>query len=199
MNEALILASASPQRARLLRQLGLGFTVVPADIDETPRPGETAQALAMRLARTKAEAVSIAYPAARILGSDTVVALGDQTFGKPAHRADAERMLRALGGTTHRVITAVAVSFYGTTEARAVSSEVTLDHLDDAAIAAYWASGEPAGAAGGYAIQGRAAQFVAHLSGSYSAVMGLPLYETAALLRATGVDPLRRGRSGCRG
>ncbi|AWN14892.1 nucleoside triphosphate pyrophosphatase [Salinisphaera sp. LB1] len=192
MSDALILASASPQRARLLQQLGLTFTAIPADIDETPRAGETPDALAERLARTKAEALSAAYPAARILGSDTVVAHGAEAFGKPVDLADAQRMLGALGGTTHRVITGVALFADGVTETTTVVSEVTLDELDAAAIAAYWATGEPQDAAGAYAIQGHAGQFISHLSGSFSAVMGLPVYETAALLRATGLDPLRQ-------
>lgn len=189
-NGSLILASASPQRARLLEQLGLDFTAIPADIDETPRPGETPEALAERLARTKAEALSAAYPGARILGSDTVVAFGDEAFGKPRDLADAKRMLSALGGTTHRVITGVALFAQGVTETAAVVSAVSLDVLSEAAIEAYWATGEPQGAAGAYAIQGHAGQFVSHLSGSFSAVMGLPVYETAALLRASGLDPL---------
>lgn len=190
MSDSLILASASPQRARLLEQLGLAFTAIPADIDETPRAGEAPEALAERLARTKAEALSAAYPAARILGSDTVVAHGDEAFGKPRDLADAQRMLAALGGTTHRVITGVALFANGVTETKTVVSEVAPDVLDEAAIAVYWATGEPQGAAGAYAIQGHAGQFISHLSGSYSAVMGLPVYETAALLRATGLDPL---------
>ncbi|WP_423821678.1 Maf family protein [Salinisphaera sp. SPP-AMP-43] len=189
-NGSLILASASPQRARLLEQLGLAFTAIPADIDETPRPGETPEALAERLARTKAEALSAAYPGARILGSDTVVAFGDEAFGKPRDLADAKRMLSALGGTTHRVITGVALFAEGVTETAAVVSEVSLDVLSEAAIEAYWATGEPQGAAGAYAIQGHAGQFVSYLSGSFSAVMGLPVYETAVLLRASGLDPL---------
>lgn len=189
-NGSLILASASPQRARLLEQLGLAFTAIPADIDETPRDGETPDALAERLARTKAEALSAAYPTARILGSDTVVAHGGEAFGKPRDRADAQHMLAALGGTTHRVITGVALFWEGVTKAATVVSEVTLDVLTDDAIADYWTTGEPQGAAGAYAIQGHAGQFISHLSGSYSAVMGLPVYETAALLRASGLDPL---------
>lgn len=190
MTDSLILASASPQRARLLEQLGLAYTAIPADIDETPRADEAPETLAERLARTKAEALSAAYPAARILGADTVVAHDDQAFGKPRDLADAQRMLAVLGGTTHRVITGVALFSAGVTNTRTVVSEVTLDVLDDAMIAAYWATGEPQAAAGAYAIQGHAGQFISHLSGSYSAVMGLPVYETAALLRATGLDPL---------
>lgn len=187
----LILASASPQRARLLEQLGLAFTAVPADIDETPRVGETADALAERLARTKAEAVSAAYPDARIIGSDTVVTHDGELFGKPHDPADARRMLTVLGGTTHRVITGVAVIAPGQRpDVRVVASDVTLDVLSEPTIAAYWATGEPAGAAGGYAVQGRGGQFVSHLAGSFSAVMGLPVHETAAMLRATGLDTL---------
>ncbi|RJS94170.1 septum formation inhibitor Maf [Salinisphaera sp. Q1T1-3] len=191
MAPELILASASPQRARLLEQLGLAFTAVPADIDETPRVDETPDALAERLARTKAEAVSAAYPRARIIGSDTVVAHGAAAFGKPRDLADAQRMLGALSGTTHRVLTGIAVvAPGGGLDVRVVVSQVTLDRLSEAAIVAYWTSGEPAGAAGAYAIQGLGGQFVVHLSGSYSAVMGLPIYETAAMLRATGLDAL---------
>lgn len=187
----LILASASPQRARILAQLGLVFTAVPADIDETPRAQESPEALAGRLARTKAEAVWAAYPEARIIGSDTVVAHGETAFGKPRDLADARAMLNALSGTTHRVFTGVAVIAPGApASVRVVASQVTLDTLSEAAIVAYWQTGEPAGAAGAYAIQGIGGQFVVHLAGSFSAVMGLPVYETAAMLRATGLDPL---------
>jgi len=187
----LVLASGSPQRALLLEQLRVAFTAIPADIDETPRAGETPEALAQRLAHAKAEALSIAYADARIIGSDTVVALDDQIFGKPVDAADAARMLAALSGRTHRVLTGVAVSSGGITATRVVVSEVTMDSLTADAIADYWATGEPVGKAGGYAIQGQGAQFIVSLAGSYSAVMGLPLYETAQLLRDTGFDPLR--------
>lgn len=190
MNYSLVLASASPQRARLLHQLGLEFTVAPADIDETPRLDESPEALALRLAETKARVRADDCPDALVLGSDTVVALGQQVFGKPRDLADARRMLTALGGKVHRVATAVTLFSGGGRDSRVVISEVTLDALDEAAITAYWQTGEPAGAAGAYAIQGHAAQFIAHLSGSYSAVMGLPLHETAELLRAAGLDPL---------
>lgn len=187
----LILASGSPQRVRLLEQLGLAFTAVAADIDETPRPEETADALAQRLAHAKAEALSIAYADARIIGSDTVVSLDDRIFGKPVDAEDAARMLQALSGRRHRVCTGVAVSAGGVTATRLSVSEVTMASISADQIADYWATGEPIGKAGGYAIQGIGAQFVVSLTGSYSAVMGLPLYETAELLRDTGFDPLR--------
>lgn len=188
----LVLASGSPQRALLLEQLGLSFTAVPADIDETPHSGESPEALAERLAHAKAEALSIAYADARIIGSDTVVALDDQIFGKPADAKDAARMLAALSGRRHRVLTGVALSLGGVTRTRLSISEVTMADISADQIADYWHTGEPQGKAGGYAIQGIGAQFVVSLSGSYSAVMGLPLHETTQLLRATGFEPLRR-------
>lgn len=190
MKPRLILASASPQRARLLEQLGLRHTAIPADIDETPRAGETAEALAERLARTKAEALSIAYPEAVIVGSDTVVAVGDDNYGKPADDAEARAMLGALAGRSHRVATGVAVFANARTVARVCVSQVTLRAMSAAEVATYVATGEPLGKAGGYAIQGRGALFVERLEGSYSAVMGLPLFETGALLAAAGVDAL---------
>ena len=190
MKPRLILASASPQRARLLEQLGLRHTAIPADIDETPRAGESAEALAERLARTKAEALSIAYPEAVIVGSDTVVAREGDNYGKPAGDAEARTMLTALAGRTHRVATGVAVFANARTTARVCVSRVILRAMSTAEIAAYVATGEPLGKAGGYAIQGRGALFVERLEGSYSAVMGLPLFETGALLAAAGVDAL---------
>lgn len=190
MTKQIILASASPQRVRLLEQLGLDFTAIAADIDETPRANEAPAALAERLARTKAEALSIAYPNAVILGSDTLVALGDRIYGKPAAAGEARDMLQSLAGRTHTVCSGVAVFADGVTRAEVSVSEVTMRSIDIDEIAAYWASGEPLGKAGGYAIQGRGAVFVRDLSGSYSGVMGLPLYETAALLRTVGVDVL---------
>ena len=198
INTPIVLASASPQRARLLEQLGLSFTAVPADIDETPHPDEDPVALAERLARGKACAIASDYPQACVIGSDTVVAHGDEAFGKPRDLADAQRMLGALSGTTHRVITGPAVIAPGVPiHVSSVISQVTLARLEPATIADYWATGEPQGAAGAYAIQGQAGQFVVHLAGSFSAVMGLPVYETAARLREIGLDPL--GRAGIDG
>lgn len=187
----LVLASASPQRTRLLAQLGLAHETVAADIDETPRRGETAEALAERLARGKAEAIVHAYPDALVLGSDTVVALGERIYGKPGDDAEADAMLASLGGRTHRVISGVALAAGGQVVSRIACSRVTMRAIDIEERAAYIASGEPVGKAGGYAIQGLGAVFIERLDGSYSSVMGLPLFDTAELLRAAGVDPLK--------
>lgn len=186
----IVLASSSPQRARLLAQLAIVHETAPADIDETPRPGETAEALAERLARGKADAIAPGRPDALVIGSDTVVALGDRLYGKPVDDADADRMLASLSGQTHRVVSGVAVALNGQTVSCTATSHVTLRTLADAERAAYIASGEPTGKAGAYAIQGLGAVFIARLDGSYSSVMGLPLFETARLLKAAGVDLL---------
>lgn len=186
----IVLASASPRRAQLLQQIGLTFAQQPADIDETPRDDESAQALARRLATTKAAAV--AEPQALVIGADTVVALDDAVFGKPRDRAHAAHMLAQLSGRTHQVCSGVAVMAGAQCASRVCVSRVTMGTIDADAAAAYWSSGEPRGKAGGYAIQGLGAIFVEHLAGSYSGVMGLPLHETTALLAAFGVDVLRR-------
>ncbi len=186
----IVLASSSPQRARLLAQLGIVHETATADIDETPRPGETAEALAERLARGKADAIAPGRPDAIVIGSDTVVALGDRLYGKPVDDADADRMLASLSGRTHRVVSGVAIALNGQTVSCTATSHVTLRTLTDAERAAYIASGEPTGKAGAYAIQGLGAVFIARLDGSYSSVMGLPLFETARLLKAAGVDLL---------
>ena len=164
---------------------------MPADIDETPRADEDPVALAERLARGKADTIAARHQDAVVIGSDTVVAHDNEAFGKPRDLADAQRMLGALSGTTHRVITGLAVIAPGAgVDVCSVISHVTLAWLDVATVATYWATGEPQGAAGAYAIQGHGGQFVTHLSGSFSAVMGLPVYETALRLRALGLDPL---------
>lgn len=192
MSQRLILASGSPQRTRLLDQLGIAHTAIAADIDETPQPNESAAGLAERLARGKAEARAIDHSDDVILGSDTVVALGERLYGKPANAAEADEMLASLAGRVHRVASAVAVCAGARTHTAVVVSHVTLRHISKTERAAYIASGEPMGKAGGYAIQGLGAMFVARLEGSYSAVMGLPLYETAELLRRVGIDALAR-------
>ena len=184
----LMLASASPRRAELLQQLGLHFEVLPADVDETAAAAETAQALVERLAMTKARAVARRYPDAVVLGADTVVALDGDIFGKPRNEADATRMLTALSGHSHHVCTAVAVVGAGECRSRLSVSRVTFARFDADAIANYWATGEPRGKAGAYAIQGFGGAFVSHLEGSYSGVMGLPLHDTAVLLAAAGVS-----------
>ncbi len=185
---AIVLASASPRRRELLAQLGVPHEVLAVDVDETPLPGESPAALAQRLARVKALAGRVRAGAARVvLGSDTVVAVEDRIFGKPAGRDDALAMLAALSGREHRVLTAVALALPGTDGGvlEALSeTAVRMRTIAPAEAASYWDTGEPVGKAGAYAIQGFGAVFIEHIRGSYSGVMGLPLYETACLLQA---------------
>lgn len=188
----LFLASRSPRRAALLAQLGLRFDVLDVDLAEVPGPHEAAADYVRRLAREKAGAGLLqvaAVPGALVLGSDTEVELDGCVFGKPEDPEQAAAMLRRLAGRRHRVLTAVCLVSAGR-EAEALSvSEVSFAALDEARIAAYVATGEPFGKAGGYALQGRAGAFVAHLSGSCSGVIGLPLHETWSLLAGFGVAP----------
>jgi len=185
----LFLASQSPRRRELLNQIGVVFEPLEVSIDKTPAMDESPLDYVRRVAREKAGAGLLqvaAVPGALVLGADTEVVLDGIVFGKPVDAADATRMLRLLSGRTHRVISAVAL-VSGGREAETVSeSEVRFASIDEQEIAAYIATGEPFGKAGAYAIQGRGATFVAHLSGSFSAVMGLPLHETAGLLRGFG-------------
>lgn len=189
----LFLASRSPRRSELLRQLGLRFEVLEVSTEEIRRVGEPAEDYVSRVAREKAGAGLLqvgAVAGAVVLGADTEVVLDGEVFGKPADATDAARMLRRLSGRTHRVVSDVwCLTAAGETH-RSCRSEVGFRTLSDADIAAYVATGEPFGKAGGYAIQGRAAAFVHHLAGSYSGVMGLPLFETAALLQEAGCWPL---------
>ena len=183
------LASRSPRRSELLARLGVAFGVLDLDVPEQRQPGEAAEDYVRRVAREKAGAgllKVVAVPGALVLGADTEVVLGDEVFGKPRDEADAAAMLRRLSGRTHRVVSAVSLVSQSR-EAQAVSvSEVTFADLDDTTIARYVATGEPHGKAGAYAIQGGAEIFTTRLSGSYSGVMGLPLHETAGLLRQFG-------------
>ena len=187
----IVLASASPRRRELLAQIGVPHVVLAVDMDESPQPGESPPALAARLARSKALAGRSRDGGARaVLGADTVVVLDDQVFGKPQDEDDARRMLEALSGRTHRVLTAVALALPGTDAPvleQLSDTEVQMRAIGREEIRAYWASGEPAGKAGAYAIQGRGAVFIRHIRGSYSGVMGLPLYETAQLLQSQGL------------
>lgn len=188
---ALVLASASPRRRQLLAQIGLTFEAAPVAIDETPLPGEAGPALVERLARDKAGAAAARGSESRpILGADTTVAIDGEALGKPADDAAADAMLARLSGRTHQVHSGIAVHTPAGVRSRCVTSQVTFRPLSAADRAAYCATGEPAGKAGGYAIQGLAAVFVRHLKGSYSNVVGLPLFETAELLSAAGIDPL---------
>lgn len=182
----IILASGSPRRAELLAQVGIDFQVQVAAVDETVHADERAADYVERVSIAKARTVHRAYPQYPVLGSDTAVVLDQQILGKPADRDDAVRMLLALGGRTHEVLTGVAV-VAATTHYRVNVSRVSLRAVSEQEAAAYWDTGEPADKAGGYAIQGRAAAFIERIEGSYSGIMGLPLFETMQILSAVGV------------
>lgn len=186
----LYLASQSPRRRQLLEQIGMRFGSVDVDVPEVRAPGEPPADYVSRVAREKAAAGLLKLSGVKdavVLGADTEVVLGDDVFGKPGDDAHAAAMLRRLSGRTHRVISAVWCLSAGREEGVVHASEVTFATLSEADIAAYVASGEPRGRAGAYAIQGRAAAFIAMLHGSHSGVMGLPLHETAQLLRRFGL------------
>jgi septum formation protein len=188
------LASQSPRRSQLLTQLGIAHELLlpgaeeDAEALEAVLAGEAPKAYVQRVTQLKLKAALVrlrqrGLPQAPVLCSDTTVALGRTIYGKPEDAADADRMLRALSGRTHRVITAVALG-WGTRHLTASSeSRVSFTTLSEADISAYIASGEPMGKAGAYAVQGRAAAFISKINGSYSGIMGLPLFETAQLLR----------------
>ena len=185
---ALVLASASPRRLDLLRQIAIEPDMVdPAEIDETPLPRELPAALVLRLARAKAEAVRPRHPGAFILAADTIVACGRRILGKPDDEKAARRFLALLSGRRHRGLGGgVVIAPDGRVATRRVVSNVAFKRLAPAELAAYLATGEWRDRAGGYAIQGRAATFVSWMQGSYSNVVGLPLYETAQLLTGLG-------------
>ncbi|MET0894129.1 MAG: Maf family nucleotide pyrophosphatase [Pseudoxanthomonas sp.] len=184
------LASKSPRRAELLARLGLDFGVLDLDIPEHRQPNEPALDYVRRVAREKAGAGLLqvmTVPGAIVLGADTEVVLDDEVFGKPRDAEDAAGMLRRLSGRTHQAVSAVSLVSAGR-EGQALSvTEVEFMALSEQDIATYVAGGEPMGKAGAYAIQGQAERFVRHLSGSYSGVMGLPLFETSQLLKSFGV------------
>lgn len=178
----ILLASASPRRKALLRQIGVPFQALPMDVDETPKAGEQAADYVLRLAVAKAQAGRAQQPMAT-LGADTVVIVDNAILGKPRDQAHAEQMLMQLSGRAHAVLTAVALVDERGLQTRLSTSRVWMRKLSDEEIAAYWRSGEPRDKAGAYAIQGFGATFIERLEGSYSGVMGLPLFETAELLR----------------
>jgi septum formation protein len=181
------LASVSPRRHELLAQIGVPHSVVAADIDETAMPGEAPRDYVVRMARQKALTVRQRGARLPVLAADTTVVLDNTIYGKPRDRDDGVAMLGRLSGRTHEVLTAVALaSSHEVTLCLSVST-VRFRGLTPQECAAYWDTGEPRDKAGGYAIQGAAAVFVESLSGSYSGVMGLPLFETAELLRAAGI------------
>ncbi len=182
------LASKSPRRAELLSQIGVLFQTVSVDVDETLYELETVQAYVLRLAERKAEAGFAESPSLPTLGSDTAVYCQGEVLGKPKNKDDALRMLAVLSNGWHEVYTAVAICDGRGTASRLVCSQVQFREVSQGECEAYWHTGEPQDKAGAYAIQGKAAVFVEVLKGSYSAVMGLPLYETAALLSEYGVS-----------
>jgi nucleoside triphosphate pyrophosphatase len=196
------LASRSPRRRELLAQIGVKFEPLlfregprqDVDTDEQVRPGEQPDDYVRRVTRLKAQAAWQRVVMRRglqrkpVLSADTTVELAGEILGKPADRTDAERMLKILSGTRHRVLTAVALAYEDRYETAVSESLVTFATLDDERICAYVQSGEPFDKAGGYGIQGRAGAFVERLEGSYTGVMGLPLFETANLLRQFGIS-----------
>lgn len=188
------LASQSPRRAELLDQLGLGHDVVAAEVDEAHRAGETPEAYAERIAIEKAEAgaamAGLPAEGGLALGADTAIELGGRLLGKPADNEEARAFLTALSGRSHTVLSAVAGCDGTRSACRLSRTTVTMRAIPPEEIEAYLATGEPEGKAGAYAIQGRAAVFVERLEGSYSAVMGLPLFETDQILKEFGWSAL---------
>jgi septum formation protein len=183
------LASASPRRSALLTQIGVPHAVRPVHIDESIAAGETPSAYVQRLAAEKAEALWHRLESDErlpVLGADTSVAIENDIMGKPRDERDALAMLRRLSGRTHQVYTAVALRHADGCETRLSVSEVSFRALEDEEIAAYWRTGEPADKAGGYAVQGLAALFIERIAGSFSGIMGLPVFETGQLLRSIG-------------
>lgn len=200
-DKSIYLASRSPRRRELLRQIGINFEIVPlreaprypADVDETPRAGETPDVYVLRVAREKAQA-AVAITSVRrlalrpVLAADTTVVRDDAILGKPANAAAAARMLESLAGRAHRVLTAVAVTAGDEIVTRVSESQVWFRALTPEEIRRYVATGESTDKAGAYAVQGRAAAFITRIEGSYSGIMGLPLAETAELLRSHGIS-----------
>ena len=183
------LASSSPRRREILEALGLEFTVASVDVVEALEAGESAEQMVLRLAIAKAAAAEV--EATRVvIGSDTAVVLGDEILGKPTDRDDAIDMLLKLSGRRHCVLTGVAVRGPQGVQTAMSSTDVQFREISRDEVLAYWQSGEPCDKAGAYGIQGRGGVFVAAISGSYSGVMGLPVYETTQLLQDAGIDVL---------
>lgn len=185
----LILASASPRRKELLGQIGIDLIVQPVDLDETPRNGESPLDYVARLALEKAQAGFRAGGAdLPALGSDTAVILDGEILGKPLDEEDAVRTLLRLSGRRHQVMTGVAVAKGEHCRVEVVTTEVTFAPITERLARTYWATGEPADKAGSYGIQGLGAVFVESINGSYSAVVGLPLAQTAAILKEFNIE-----------
>lgn len=184
----LILASASPRRKELLARIGIvPDQIIPADIDENPRKDELPLAYVKRMADEKAAVIATKFPNEIVLAADTIVMVGRRILGKPENADDAIRMMKIMSGRRHKVCTAVCMIGSGKTRSRVIDSTVQFKRLSDAEIQNYIASGEWEGKAGGYAIQGCAEAFVKAINGSFSNIVGLPLYDTAQLLAAFGV------------
>ena len=202
-DQKIYLASKSPRRRELLRQIGVEFEILmlreapgrEGAVSEDPLPGEAPDVYVKRIAREKAQAGWAAVemrrlPLRPVLAADTTVTIDGQILGKPASANDALQMLLQLSGRTHEVLTAIAVIVDGDLNEAFSRSEVTFEPIGDEALRKYCASTEPLDKAGSYGVQGRAAQFISHISGSYSGIMGLPLYETARLLNLAGIRTL---------
>jgi septum formation protein len=188
MSAQLYLASRSPRRAQFLEQLGLRFETLPADVPEQPARGQAPADYALATALAKARAAGVVAPLTLpVLGADTDVSIEGEILGKPRDRDDALAMLARLSQRTHEVCSAVVLLAGGRAETALSVTRVSFGAISLAEAEAYWASGEPADKAGAYAIQGRAARWVRRIEGSYSGVVGLPLYETCELLRKAGV------------
>lgn len=179
------LASQSPRRAELLTQINISFTIVDGEVEEKQAENELPKDYVLRLAKSKAQAGFLNSKKDKpVLGADTVVVLRSSIFEKPLNQQHAEEMMLCLSGKTHQVYTAIAVTNGLKTESEIVITEVTFKPLSTKEIAQYWETKEPLGKAGGYGIQGQGAQFISHINGSYSAVVGLPLFETNQLIKA---------------
>ncbi len=191
-NPQIVLASASPRRRELLDQIGIRYQVAAADIDESPLPNEAPDELVQRLALAKARAIwSCSDKTLPVLGSDTLGQLDGELLVKPTDFADARRMLLSMAGRKHEILSGVALCSAAGEQVQLCRSYVWFRAISEQEIQAYWESGEPADKAGAYAIQGLGAVFVERMEGSYSAVMGLPLFETATMLAESGVYPLQ--------
>lgn len=186
---SIILASASPRRAELLQQVGLNFTVMPADIDESVYPNESVASYVQRMAESKGELIRQRQPSSDIIiAADTTVCIDEKILGKPQNQADCLEMMASLSGRIHKVYTAVVVSQLDFIGSALSTSEVSFREISQSEALKYWQTGEPRDKAGSYAIQGKGAAFVTRLSGSYTGVVGLPLYELSQLLRETDVS-----------
>ena len=191
----LVLASASPRRADLLRAAGFSFEILPVQLDERFKTGEKPEKAVTRLAEAKASAAAALRPGAIVLGADTMVVVRGQPLGKPAGHGDAKRMLRLLSGRSHEVLTGMCLWSNGRRLVHVESSRVRVCKLTEAEIDWYVASGEPADKAGAYAVQGLASRFIVGIEGSYSNVVGLPISCVYNLLKELGCDILRVQRT----